>query len=173
MNLAEVPLQPPGTHVFDDAELATAERRLVRIVGPMARILVRQASARAPDLRALYAMLASHIDDPHERERFNAAAAGETSGAHTLSHWSECCSDAPHDRGADGQRTHAHVASARAGVHRPDDIEACRIPRPDREGRRAQGRAQARDSEEFVQIVAEHIGTQDREAFLHDVGTGD
>jgi len=32
---------------------------------------------------------------------------------------------------------------------------------------------QARDSEEFVQLVAEHIGTQDREAFLHDVGTGD
>ena len=30
---------------------------------------------------------------------------------------------------------------------------------------------QARDSEEFVQLVAEHIGTQDRESFLKDVGT--
>ena len=32
---------------------------------------------------------------------------------------------------------------------------------------------QARDSEEFVQLVAEHIGTQDRESFLKDVGTAE
>jgi len=174
MNLAEVPLQPPGTHVFDDAELATAERRLVRIVGPMARILVRQASARAPDLRALYATLASHIDDPHERERFNAAAAGETSGAHTLS--------APGASAAPTRRTTAApTASGRTRTLPP--LEQAFIDQttsrlavylgPIAKVVAHKAARQARDSEEFVQIVAEHIGTQDREAFLHDVGTGD
>ena len=32
---------------------------------------------------------------------------------------------------------------------------------------------QARDSDEFVQLVAEHIGTQERQAFLRELGAGD
>jgi len=174
LNLAEVPLQPPGTHVFDDAALATAERRLVRIVGPMARILVRQAANRASDLRALYAMLASHIDDPHERERFNAAAAGETSGAHTLS--------APGASANPTRRTTTSpTASGRTRTLPP--LEQAFIDQttsrlavylgPIAKVVAHKAARQARDSEEFVQLVAEHIGTQDREAFLHDVGTGD
>jgi hypothetical protein len=31
--------------------------------------------------------------------------------------------------------------------------------------------ARARDSDEFVQLVAEHIGTQERNAFLHELGS--
>ena len=169
MNLGEVPLQPPGTHVFSDAELATAERRLVRVVGPMARILVRQASGRAHDLRELYAVLANHIDDAHERERFNAAAAGETSGAHT----------APGSIGNPTRRTTASpAASARTRTLPP--LEPAFIEHttsrlavylgPIAKVVANKAARQARDSEEFVQLVAEHIGTQDREAFLHDVG---
>ncbi|HET8832946.1 MAG TPA: serine/threonine-protein kinase [Casimicrobiaceae bacterium] len=169
MNLGEVPLQPPGTHVFSDAELATAERRLVRVVGPMARILVRQASGRAHDLRELYAVLANHIDDAHERERFNAAAAGETSGAHT----------APGSIGNPTRRTTASpAASGRTRTLPP--LEPAFIEHttsrlavylgPIAKVVANKAARQARDSEEFVQLVAEHIGTQDREAFLHDVG---
>jgi serine/threonine-protein kinase len=173
MNLAEVPLQPPGIHVFDDAELATAERRLVRFVGPMARILVRQAANRAQDLRGLYAMLAGHIDDLHERERFNAAAAGETSGAHTLS--------APGANAPTRRTTASPTASGRTRTLPP--LEQAFIDQtttrlavylgPIAKIVAHKAARQARDSEEFVQLVAEHIGTQDREAFLHDVGTGD
>jgi hypothetical protein len=32
INLAEVPLQPAGSHLWDDAALATAERQLARLV---------------------------------------------------------------------------------------------------------------------------------------------
>jgi serine/threonine-protein kinase len=119
-------------------------------------------------------MLASHIDDPHERERFNAAAAGETSGAHTLS--------APGASAAPTRRTTAApTASGRTRTLPP--LEQAFIDQttsrlavylgPIAKVVAHKAARQARDSEEFVQIVAEHIGTQDREAFLHDVGTGD
>ena len=62
-------------------ELTTAERQLVRFVGPMARILVRQAAAHAQDTRALYALLADHIDDAKERERFARLGVPEASGS--------------------------------------------------------------------------------------------
>ena len=70
-----------GTHAgapVSDAPLVplTAERTrratelLARCVGPVAKILVERAAARVNDERALYGMLAEHVQNPSERSRF-------------------------------------------------------------------------------------------------------
>jgi tRNA A-37 threonylcarbamoyl transferase component Bud32 len=173
LNLAQVPLQPADAHVWDDASLATAERQLVRSVGPMAKILVRQAAARAQDTRELYALLATHIADPKERQRFEALGLpADTSGSH-----------------AGRQATHASASLRARTGHAPSTGSRVRAPRPleqafiDQTTSRLavylgpiakvvarKAAQQARDSDEFVQLVAEHMGTQDRDAFLREVG---
>jgi class 3 adenylate cyclase len=50
--------------------LATAEMRLARHVGPIARVLVSQAAKDASDTVSLADRLALHIDDPAERTAF-------------------------------------------------------------------------------------------------------
>ncbi len=55
---------------FDDALLATIERRLAEHVGPIARRLVRTAARTARSPEALVAEVASTIGVPAERDRF-------------------------------------------------------------------------------------------------------
>jgi len=57
-------------------QLAEIERQLMAIVGPMARILVRDAAATTASRQELYRLLASHLKTPEERKRF--LLAGET-----------------------------------------------------------------------------------------------
>jgi len=173
MNLADVPLKPEQPHAWDEAALATAERKLVRVVGPMARILVRQAASRAHDLRELYAILAGHIDDPGERERFAHQATAEGSGAHA----SQPTPAAGHTRrGATlptaGSRTRPLPPLEQEFIDQTTSRLAVYLG-PIAKVVAHKAARQARNSEEFVQLVAEHIGTQDRESFLKDVGTGD
>jgi serine/threonine-protein kinase len=168
VNLGDVPMQPAGTRVLDDASLATAERQLVRFVGPMAKIFVRQAAAQAHDTRELYALLAAHIDDPKERARFEAhqppLAATAPPGAATAS------------GGPRATRAHPTTTGTRAKPSRPLDqafvdhttsrLAVYLGPIAKIVARKA---AQtARDCDEFVALVAEHIGTQERAAFLRE-----
>ena len=178
MNLAEVPLQPTAGHAWEDSLLATAERRLVRFVGPMARILVRQAAAQAQDTRELYALLGDHIDDPQERERFTRSGAGDASGARTQAATQQATSAA---RGATRSGGTAHATASRTRTPRP--LEQAFIDEttsrlavylgPIAKVVTRKAAQQARDSDEFVQLVAEHIGTQERQAFLRELGAGD
>ncbi len=71
------------------------------------------------------------------------------------------------------------AARIRDGGRSPKPLESafstpppatCRLPGPDREGRRERGAQQASSQDEFVRIVAGHIGTQDRRAFLRELG---
>jgi len=168
VNLAEVPLQPAQPHAWDDAELATAERRLVRVVGPMARVLVRQAASRAHDLRDLYAILADHIDDPGDRERFVADAATGASGSHASQPTASRTRRTTASPTASG-RTRSLPPLERAFIDQTTTRLAVYLG-PIAKVVANKAARQARDSEEFVQLVAEHIGTQDRESFLKDVG---
>jgi len=59
----------PPAH-FDAAMLAQAEASLARIVGPLARVLVRRAARDSPDLPSLYARLADQVSDPGARQAF-------------------------------------------------------------------------------------------------------
>ncbi|MGE0358114.1 MAG: serine/threonine-protein kinase [Burkholderiales bacterium] len=55
---------------FTPEHLAAAEKRLANYVGPLARVLIKDAAGRSGNLRELYTHLASHIDDEAERRAF-------------------------------------------------------------------------------------------------------
>lgn len=63
-------------------QLAEIERQLLPLVGPMARILVRDAAATTASRQELYQLLASHLQTPEERKRF-LTAGGATGPALT------------------------------------------------------------------------------------------
>jgi eukaryotic-like serine/threonine-protein kinase len=50
--------------------LATAEKRLASYVGPLARVLIKDAAQKSGSLKELYAQLAVHIDSEDERDAF-------------------------------------------------------------------------------------------------------
>jgi serine/threonine-protein kinase len=68
------PAPPPpvaGGHAAIDAStLHVLEQKLAPYLGPIARIMVRSAAARAPTLEALCAALAASVPDGNERESF-------------------------------------------------------------------------------------------------------
>jgi serine/threonine-protein kinase len=51
-------------------QLAEIERQLTPIVGPMARILVREAAATTGSRQEVYRLLATHLRTPEERTQF-------------------------------------------------------------------------------------------------------
>ena len=53
--------------------LAEAEKRLASYVGPLARLLIKDAAGKSGNLRELYAQLATHIDEEEERRAFLAS----------------------------------------------------------------------------------------------------
>ena len=57
-------------------QLAEVERQLIPLVGPVARILVRDAAATTASRQDLYQLLASRLPDPEERRRFLSASEG-------------------------------------------------------------------------------------------------
>jgi eukaryotic-like serine/threonine-protein kinase len=60
-------------------QLAEIERQLLPIVGPMARILVREAAATTGNRQEVYRLLADHLRTPEERQQFLRAGGGRTS----------------------------------------------------------------------------------------------
>ncbi|MFZ3324056.1 MAG: serine/threonine-protein kinase [Usitatibacter sp.] len=62
---------PTGTRsAFTPEILSTAERQLASYVGPLARVLIKQAAGSSGNLKELYTQLASHIDSDEERKAF-------------------------------------------------------------------------------------------------------
>jgi serine/threonine-protein kinase len=53
--------------------LAIAEKRLASYVGPLARVLIKEAAGKSGNLKELYAQLADHIDSEDERRDFLAS----------------------------------------------------------------------------------------------------
>jgi len=58
---------------FTPDVLATAEKRLASYVGPLARVLIKDAAQKSGSLKELYAQLAVHIDSEEERDAFLAS----------------------------------------------------------------------------------------------------
>ena len=59
--------------VFTPETLATAEKRLASYVGPLARVLIKEAAGKSGNLKELYVQLAAHIDSEDERRDFLAS----------------------------------------------------------------------------------------------------
>jgi serine/threonine protein kinase len=64
------PSQAPGSFAFAPETLAMLETELSLHLGPLARVLIRKASAKARDEAELYLLLADHIKDPAQRKAF-------------------------------------------------------------------------------------------------------
>jgi serine/threonine protein kinase len=58
---------------FNPELLAVAEKRLASYVGPLARILIKDAAGRSGNIKELYNHLAAHIDSDEERRAFLAS----------------------------------------------------------------------------------------------------
>ena len=75
-----LPARPPATddapshghegHALPEPELERAQRIMTQYVGPIARVLVRQAARKAPSIDELWQALATHIEQPAERAAF-------------------------------------------------------------------------------------------------------
>jgi serine/threonine-protein kinase len=75
LNPSAAPTAPPGGGAtvgsrLPDQELERARAALTEFVGPIARILVRQAAAKASSVEALWQDLSQHLQSPAERAAF-------------------------------------------------------------------------------------------------------
>jgi hypothetical protein len=61
---------PKPRSAFTPEALAAAEKSLASYVGPLARVLIKEAAGQSGNLRELYAQLAAHIDSDEERRAF-------------------------------------------------------------------------------------------------------
>ena len=171
---------PPLPAAWDEATLATVERELARVVGPVAKVLVRNAALHAHDAAELYSLLGAHITDREERRRFvELAPAVDSTGRAT----SGTGPHAPGARGASGSHPPPLSSLARAMSDRPPlSTQPLEAPFIDQTTQRLavylgpiarivarKAAEQARTRDEFLQIVAGHMGTQDRRSFMRAI----
>jgi eukaryotic-like serine/threonine-protein kinase len=183
VNLAHVELAPASKTDWDETTLNTVERNLAHFVGPMARLLVRKASTQTQDVAELYTLLATNINDQDERRRFVSSMGGTTGSAVNTLHTGERAT------GSQGAQVHTgrgtvpqteRSGSVGSREMAPIPLEAAFVQETTQRllvylgpiGRVVARKAaeQARSQQEFVELVAGHIGTQDRGAFLREVG---
>jgi serine/threonine-protein kinase len=172
LDVTNISLQPALVPAWEDTVLSTVERQLASFVGPMAKVMVRKAASRAHDLAGLYALLSENIGSAGERQRFVEGLRGSDVASATH----------PSRSTAPGSGTHAAPppgpAATGGGAHPPldqafvDEI-AGRLavyvgPIAKVLARKAAQKASTR--QDFVRLVSEHLGVQDRGAFLRDVG---
>ena len=170
INLAAVTLQAQAAPVWDDTTLHTVERELADLVGPMARVMVKKAAAKSKDTSELYALISDSISDPEVRQKFidglqRAAAerssTKQTSGAPrgTLPPQLRSLSG---DRGALVPLDPGFVeeTTSRLTVYLGPIAKIVTRKAAQKAGNRQQ----------FVQLVADHLGSQERGAFLREFG---
>ena len=179
VNIGTMMLQKPPP-AWDDETLRTAEHELARALGPMARLIVRRASQQTNDRAELCSILSDSISDPDSRRRFveafnrsGSGARSAISGAHTTSPPARSRSGAsvPGTSGIGGttalgtslEQSYIDQITARLAVYL-GPIAQIITKKAARE---------ARSRGEFVRAAASHLGTQERAAFLREVGYED
>jgi len=174
INLAAVTLQAQAPPAWDDTTLHTVERELADLVGPMARVMVKKAAAKSRDTAELYALISDSITDPEVRQRFldgmqraaaerSSATKGAAKGATSIRGTMP-----PHLRSVSGD------VAAMAPLD-PSFVEQTTTrlttylgPIAKVVARKAAKEATSR--QQFVQLVANHLGTQERAGFLREFG---
>jgi len=181
MAIGTLRLQTPAP-AWDDETLLTAERELARALGPMAKVIVHRAAAHASDRAELCSLLSDTIMDPDTRRSFVAAfertagsgvrgggtGAGPGSqsrprtGGHTTSASGAARSSGTAAHGPPLDQAYIDQITARLAVH----IGPIAPIVTRKAARDARGRS------DFLRRVADNLGTQERVAFLHEVGLG-
>jgi serine/threonine-protein kinase len=181
LNLAAVTMQTHATPAWDETILQTVERELAKFVGPMAKVVVRKAATRTGDTAELYALAAESITDAEERQKFIASRPGasSTGASATGSHIASGTRPISVRKG----HTTPPQARSQSGITRQTGPVALDQDFVDQTTSRlavylgpvarvvARKAAQkAGTQQEFVHIVAEHLGVQERGAFLREMG---
>jgi serine/threonine-protein kinase len=147
--------------VWEDTILRTVERQLAHYVGPMAKVMTRKAATQTTDLAKLYALLAENISDPATREKFSAgissaAAPDATSPGHIAT-------------GTNTRSMLRQAALEQSFVDQTSNQLAVYLgPIAKVVASRAAQKATSR--QEFVRLVAGHLGDQERNTFLKEIG---
>jgi serine/threonine protein kinase len=163
INTAIVSMRPSiaAPPVWEDTVLRTVERQLAHYVGPMAKVMTRKAAAQTADLGKLYALLAENISDPATREKFSAgirsaAAPDATSPGHIST-------------GTNTRSMLRQAALEQSFVDQTSNQLAVYLgPIAKVVASRAAQKATSR--QEFVRLVAGHLGDQERNTFLKEIG---
>ena len=182
LNLAAVTMQKHAVPAWDDTILQTIERQLARILGPMAKVIVRKAASKTSDTQELYALAAESISDVDERKRFMTLVTGEkrvsaTGGSPTGTQPLSV------RKGKAGQTSPPQSRSL-SGMTRPlapldqefVDQTTSRLAiylGPVARIVAKKAAQKAGTQQEFVQLVAGHLGAQERGAFLRELGYED
>jgi serine/threonine-protein kinase len=170
VNIGTLMLAKPAPP-WDDETLRTAELELARALGPMAKVIVRRAAAQTLDRSELCAILSDTISDPDSRRRFvtafnkSATGPGSSTGASGMrsgSGTTRATSPGTKTGTVTTPLEEAYVAqvTSHLAVHIGPIAQVL-------------ARKAARESRtraEFVRKCAEHLGTQERVAFLREMG---
>jgi serine/threonine-protein kinase len=146
--------------VWEDTVLRTVERQLAHYVGPMAKVMMRKAAAQTTDLTQLYALLAVDIGDPASRERFSAGMKNAVNPDATSPGAISTGTITRALRQAALEQSFVDQTSNRLAVYLGPIAKVV--------ASRAAQKATSR--QEFVRLVAGHLGTQERDSFLKEIG---
>jgi serine/threonine-protein kinase len=163
INTASVPIRPSiaAPPVWEDTVLRTVERQLAHYVGPMAKVMTRKASTQTTDLAQLYTLLSENISDPATREKFRAGIRSAASPDAT----------SPGISTGTGTNTRQlrQAALEQSFVDQTSNQLAVYLgPIAKVVASRAAQKATSR--QEFVRLVAGHLGDQERDTFLKEIG---
>ena len=146
--------------VWEDTLLRTVERQLAHYVGPMAKVMTRKAATQTADLGKLYALLAENISDPTTREKFSA-------GIRTA-----MTPDATPPGSSTGTNTRSLLRQAaleQSFVDQTSNQLAVYLG-PIAKVVTSRAAQKATSRQEFVRLVAGHLGDQERNTFLKEIG---
>lgn len=170
INLAAVKLQAQATPVWDDTTLHTIERQLANFVGPMARVMIKKAAAKSRDTSELYALLSDSISDPDVRKKFldgMQRTAADRSGANQTSTRAPGTMP-PQMRSLTGDLK--AMAPLDAGFVEETTSRLAVYLGPIAKVVARKAAKEATNRQQFVQLVAGHLGMQERGAFLREFG---
>jgi serine/threonine-protein kinase len=161
---------------WDDETLRTAEHELARALGPMAKVIVRRAAAQTLDRSELCAILSDTISDPESRRRFVAAfnkrgssqsstgASGMRSGSGSGSGSGTVRTTSP------GTRTGTVATPLEAEYVAQVTAQLAVYIGPIAQVLAKKAARQSRSRAEFVRQCADNLGTQERVAFMRELG---
>jgi len=170
INMAAVTLQAQAAPIWDDTTLHTIERELADLVGPTARVMVKKAAAKSRDTAELYALISDSLTDPEVRQRFldgMQRQAAERSGASKTA-TSVRGTMPPHLRSVSGD-THA-MAPIDPGFVEQTTLRLAVYLGPIAKVVARKAAKEAANRQQFVQLVASHLGAQERSGFLREFG---
>jgi serine/threonine protein kinase len=161
INMAAVKMEPEAVvPAWDDTVLRTVERQLAHYVGPMARVMIRRAADQTTDVDQLYSLLGENISDPARRQKFfdegsstaNTVRVSRPPGMST------------------GMRARANSAALEQTFVDQTTMRLATYLGPIARVVANRAAQKAVTQDEFVHLVADHLGAQDRGAFLREIG---